>query len=81
MNTSPVFEHIKQKGQVRDAEIATALGLGLAKVRSTLTDLAARGQIFCCRVTRFADGKPVEEILCRVSGYIPPASPGRKPKS
>ncbi len=80
MSTSPIFEHIKKNGQVRDAEIAMALGLGLTKVRSSLSDLSARGQISCCSVTRFDNGKSVEEILCRISGYIPPATPGRKPK-
>ena len=79
VNTSSIFEHIRKHGQVRDAEIAMALGLRLTKVRSSLSDLSARGQISCCSVTRFQDGKPVEEILCRVSGYIPPAAPGRKP--
>ena len=80
MNTSPIFEHIKKHGQVRDAEIAMALGLALTKVRSLLSDLSARGQISCCSVTRFRNGKSIEEILCRVSGYIPPPAPGRKPK-
>jgi transcription initiation factor IIE alpha subunit len=81
VNTSPIFEHIKKHGQVRDAEIASALGLGLTKVRSSLSELCARGQISCCSVTRFTNGKAIDEILCRVSGYIPPAAPGRKPKS
>ncbi|HTY03652.1 MAG TPA: transcriptional regulator [Rhodocyclaceae bacterium] len=80
MKASPIFELIKKHGQVRDAEIAMALGLGLSKVRSSLSDLSATGHISCCSVTRFQDGKSVEEILCRVSGYIPPAAPGRKPK-
>ena len=80
MNTSPIFEHIKKHGQVRDAEIALALGLKLTQVRNSLSDLSATGQVSCCSVTRFQDGKSVEEILCRVSGYIPPAAPGRKPK-
>lgn len=80
MNTSPIFEHIKKHGQVRDAEIATALGLGLTKVRTSLSELSAQGRISCCSVTRFQNGKSVEEILCRVLGYIPPVAPGRKPK-
>ena len=80
MNPSPILEHIKKHGQLLDSEIAVALGLGLTKVRSSLSDLAARGQISCCNVTRFQQGRPVEEILCRVSGYVPPAAPGRKPK-
>jgi hypothetical protein len=28
---------------------------------------------------RFNDGKKIEGMLCRVSGYIPPKAPGRKP--
>jgi len=81
MDASPIFEHIKKHGQVRDAEIAAALGLRLDRVRSSISDLAARGEISCCSVTRFDDGKPVKETLCRVSGFIPPAAPGRKRKS
>jgi predicted ArsR family transcriptional regulator len=80
MSTSPILDHIKKHGQVCDAEIAKALGLGLVTVRNSLSDLSARGQISCCNVTRFKSGQPVEEVLCRVSGYVPPAAPGRKPK-
>jgi transcription initiation factor IIE alpha subunit len=80
MTESPIFQHIKKHGQLLDSEIAMALGLGLKKVRSSLSDLSAQGEISCCNVTRFHDGKRVEEILCRVSGYVPPAAPGRKPK-
>ena len=80
MNTTRIFEHIRKHGQVRDTEIATALGLKLTRVRSSLSDLSATGQISCCSVIRFDSGESVEEILCRVSGYIPPAAPGRKPK-
>ncbi|MDA8382571.1 MAG: ArsR family transcriptional regulator [Betaproteobacteria bacterium] len=80
MTTSPIFEHIRKRGQVCDAEIASALGLGLTEVRNSLSELSAAGQISCCSVTRFHEGDAVEEILCRISGYIPPAAPGRKPK-
>jgi hypothetical protein len=34
-----------------------------------------------CKLTRFEEGKAVEGWLCRVSGYIPPAAPGRKAKA
>lgn len=81
MSTSSILQHIKKHGQVRDAEIAHALGLGLGIVRSSLDDLSTKGQIACCSVTRYTEGKPIQEILCRVSGYVPPAAPGRKPKS
>lgn len=81
MSTATVFQHIKKHGQIRDADIAKALGLALAAVRTSLDDLAAKGEIACCSVTRYDQGKPVHEILCRLSGYVPPAAPGRKPKS
>lgn len=80
MSASPILNHLRKHGQLRDSEIAVALGLRLASVRSSLSDLAAQGQISCCNVTSFQQGQPVEEVLCRVSGYIPPAAPGRKPK-
>lgn len=81
MTTALVLQHIKAHGQVCDADIARALGLKLGAVRNSLDDLSTRGYIACCDVTRYNDGKPVKEILCRVSGYVPPAAPGRKPKS
>lgn len=80
MTTATIFQHIKKHGQVRDAEIAHALGIGIGQVRTSLNELSTRGQIACCNVTRFNKGVPVEEILCRVSGYVPPAAPGRRPK-
>ncbi len=78
MSTTAVFEHLKKHGQVRDADIASALGLGINKVRTSLSTLSERGEIACCQVTRYHNGKPVDEILCRISGYIPPVSPGRR---
>ena len=81
MSTATILQHLKKHGQLRDAEIAHALGLGLGVVRSSLDSLSASGQIACCTVTRYTEGKPVQEILCRMSGYVPPAAPGRKPKS
>jgi transcription initiation factor IIE alpha subunit len=80
MDATPILEHIKKHGQTLDSEIAAALGIGLSKVRSSISDLAAGGKISCCSVTRFPHGKPVEEILCRISGYSPPVTPGPKPK-
>ena len=81
MTTASILQHIKKHGQIRDAEIAHALGLKLGAVRTSLDDLSAKGQIACCSVTRYDEGKPVHEILCRLSGYVPPAAPGRKPKN
>ena len=79
MHSSPVLQYLKKHGQRLDSEIATDTGISLRQVRISLTDLSARGEISKCSVTRFHDGNPVKGILCRVSGYIPPAAPGRKP--
>ncbi|HZV54577.1 MAG TPA: FaeA/PapI family transcriptional regulator [Rhodocyclaceae bacterium] len=79
MNTTPILQHLKKYGQQLDAEIAAATGIPLSQVRLSLSDLSAQGQISRCSVTRYKDGKPIEGMLCRVAGFIPPAAPGRKP--
>jgi hypothetical protein len=49
-------------------------------VRQRLTDLAATGAVIKCNLTRYENGKTIEAWQCRVSGYVPPLAPGRKPK-
>lgn len=79
MYSDPLLQCLKKHGQLLDSEIASATGISLAKVRLALSDLAMRGEISRCSVTRYDKGKPVEAMQCRISGYVPPASPGRKP--
>lgn len=79
MYSEPLLQCLKKHGQLLDSEIASATGISLAKVRIALSDLAMRGEISRCSVTRYEKGKPVEAMQCRISGYVPPASPGRKP--
>ena len=79
MHTAPILQHLKKHGQLLDLEIAAATGIPLSKVRSSLSDLSARGEISRCSVTRFDNGKAVEAMLCRISGYVPKPAPGRKP--
>jgi hypothetical protein len=55
------------------------MGLPLATVRQRLERLAAAGEIITCNLIRFESGNPVEGLLCRVTGYVPPKAPGRKP--
>ena len=76
-----ILQYLKHNGERLDSEIATATGFSLAKVRHSVSELSARGDIMVCRSIRFKDGKQVDAILCRVSGYIPPAAPGRKSKA
>ena len=76
-----ILEYLKNTGEQLDSEIAAATGLSLAKVRTGVTDLNARGAVMVCRSIRYKDGKEIDSMLCRISGYIPPAAPGRKPKA
>lgn len=80
MHTDQVLSHLKKHGQLLDLEIASATRIELAEVRKSLTDLAARGKISQCSVTRFKGGKRIHGIQCRISGYVPPVTPGRRAK-
>lgn len=79
MHTAAILEYLKKHGQRLDSEIASGTRIPLADVQLALSDLSARGEISKCSVTHFHKGKPVQRILCRIMGTIPPKSPGRKP--
>jgi DNA-binding IclR family transcriptional regulator len=81
MHASPILEYLKKYGQRLDSEIAAATGLPINKVRQSILDLAAKGEVSKCSVTRFDEGKEFKGILCRIAGSIPVSSPGRKPGS
>ena len=75
-----ILNYLKTRGEQLDSEIATATGLSLENVRQRVSTLSARGEIIMCQSIKFNNGKRSEGLLCRIAGYIPPASPGRKPK-
>ncbi len=79
MHTESILTHLKKHGQALDAEIAKGIGIGLQEVRESLQELSASKAISTCSMTTFKDGQPVEGVFCRIAGYIPSASPGRKP--
>lgn len=72
---------LKKYGQRLDLEMAKEMGLPLATVRKDLTALAATGAVIICSLTRFENGKQIDALQCRVSGYVPPLAPGRKAKA
>ena len=76
-----IMKYLKAHGERLDSEIASATGISLANVNRTVSELSAKGEVIVCRLTRYADGKKTEGMLCRVSGYVPPAAPGRKSKA
>lgn len=79
MLAEEVFLALKKHGQMLDLDIAAAIGIAPDEVRTCLAEMSARGEIFCCNVTRFPDGEPVQALQCRISGYMPPPASGRKP--
>lgn len=76
-----ILQYLKKHGDQLDKEIAAATGLSLANMHLHLSELAAKGEIMVCRSIRFEKGKEIEGTRCRLAGYIPPAAPGRKPKT
>lgn len=75
-----VLKYLRQHGQRLDSEIAAELGISLQQAREAIGRLSADGDVMVCQSIQFKDGKATEAMLARLSGYIPPASPGRKPK-
>ena len=73
-----ILQYLKKNGEKLDTEIAVATGISLANVLLHLSELAAKGEVVVCHLIRFEKGKKIEGISCRLAGYIPPASPGRK---
>jgi DNA-binding IclR family transcriptional regulator len=76
-----ILQCLKKYGQRLDLEIATETGVPLATVRQRLAGLAATGSVIMCNLTRFENGKRIDAWQCRVSGYVPPSTPGRKAKA
>lgn len=76
-----IHTYLKTRGEQLDSEIAAATRIPLEDVRVYLSEMSKRGDVIVCHSTRFIKGKKTEGMLCRVSGYTPAASPGRKPKA
>ncbi|MDR2788888.1 MAG: transcriptional regulator [Candidatus Accumulibacter sp.] len=79
MTSSTILLHLKKHGQLLDSEISALTNIPLDEIRQAIQDLSRRGEISLCSVTRYKNGTSVEGLQCRISGYCPPASPGRRP--
>ena len=80
MPTNPILQYLKTYGERMDTEIADAVGISVTHVRNQLSELTAAGEVMSCLSIRFVNGKKIEGISCRLSGFIPKAAPGRKSK-
>ncbi len=78
MHTTSVIQYLKKHGQKLDREIAKDTGISLSEVRTAISALVLTKAVSSCNVINFEDGVAIEGLLCRISGYIPPAAPGRK---
>jgi predicted ArsR family transcriptional regulator len=72
---------LKKHGQRLDRDIAKETRMPLATVRQHITALAERREAIVCKTIQFENGRQFEAWQCRISGFVPPAAPGRKPKS
>ena len=72
---------LKRYGQRLDLEIAKEMRVPLAIVRQQLTALSERREAIVCKTIQFQNGRQFEAWQGRVSGFVPPATPGRKPKA
>jgi hypothetical protein len=78
LNTTLILEYLKKHGQKLDREIAEETGISLEKVNAAIQELESNKAVSSCSVTHFNNGVAIAGRLCRISGYIPPAAPGRK---
>ncbi|HWH40814.1 MAG TPA: ArsR family transcriptional regulator [Usitatibacter sp.] len=76
-----ILQCLKKHGQRLDLEIAEELRVPLATVRQHLAALAETRQAIVCKTIRFEKDRQFEAWQGRISGFIPPPAPGRKPKS
>ena len=76
-----ILQYLREHGEGLDSEIAAETGIPLEVVCRYLAELSARGDVIMCRTTRFTEDTRIEGMLCRVAGYVPPKSPGRKSKA
>ena len=76
-----ILQCLKKHGQRLDLEIAKELRVPLATVRQHLAALEASREAIICKTIQFEKGKQIEAWQGRISGYVPAAAPGRKPKA
>ena len=78
MNTA-ILKYLRANGEQLDAEISQALHIPMAQLKTQVSQLSASGDVICCKVTRFIDGKKIEGTSCRLSCALPAPARGRKP--
>ena len=78
MNAS-ILKYLRANGEQLDSEISQALHIPMAQLKNQGAELSAAGDVTCCTVTRYIDGKKIEGTSCRLSCDLPAPARGRKP--
>jgi hypothetical protein len=74
-----ILKFLRANGEQLDSEISQALNIPMAQLKTQVAQLSASGDVICCKVTRFIDGKKIEGTSCRLSCDLPAPARGRKP--
>ena len=74
-----ILKYLKAKGEQLDSEISQALNMSMTQLKNQVAQLSASGDVICCKVTRYIDGKKIEGTSCRLSCDLPAPARGRKP--
>jgi hypothetical protein len=74
-----ILDYLKAHGEQLDVDMAAALHIPISQIRTMVEKLSASGDIICCHVTRFIDGRKIEGTSCRLSCDLPAPSRGRRP--
>ncbi len=75
-----ILQCLKKHGQRLDLEIAKELRVPLHMVRQHLAALVESREAIVCKTIQFEKGRQFEAWQGRISGFVPPTAPGRKPK-
>ena len=62
-----ILHFLKTNGEQLDAKIAEALQMPMTMVTGHVSQLSSAGEVICCKVTRYIDGKMIEGVSCRLS--------------
>ena len=74
-----ILKYLKANGEQLDSEISQALNMSMTQLKNQVAQLSASGDVICCKVTRYIDGKKIESTSCRLSCDLPAPARGRKP--
>lgn len=74
-----ILDYLKANGEQLDIDMSAALRIPMPQLKKFVDELSASGEVICCHVTRFIEGRKIEGTSCRLSCDLPAPARGRKP--